>query len=307
MEKEIKVFISTTTFGQYDNAPLKTLAMKGLTAVTNPYARKMTGAECIEAFKDIAGLIAGTEPLTEDVLESAKSLKAISRCGTGLDNVDLDAAKRLGITVFNTPDAPTAAVAELTVGLMVSLLRKVGLMDGEMRRGLWQKKMGNLLGGKRVGIVGFGRIGRRVAELLLPFGCEVAYTDPLVDRGESFRRMSLEELLGWADIVSLHLSARTRIIGEAELRAMKKGAWLINLSRGAVVDEAALEGCLRDGRLSGAALDVFEKEPYQGGLSGLENVILTPHIGSYAMETRIAMEKQAVENLLRGLKEAGVI
>ncbi len=307
MENEIRVFISTTTFGQYDDAPLKTLATKGLTTVTNPYGRKMTEAECIEAFRDMEGLIAGTEPLTEDVLESAKSLKVISRCGTGLDNVDLDAAKRLGIMVFNTPDAPTAAVAELTVGLMINLLRKVALMDGAMRRGLWQKRMGNLLGGKRVGIVGFGRIGRRVAELILPFGCVVAYTDPLMDRAESFRRMSLEELLGWADIVTIHASIKDRLIGENELRAMKKGAWLINLSRGAVVDETALEGCLRDGHLSGAALDVFGKEPYEGGLSGLENVILTPHIGSYAVETRINMEKQAVENLLRGLKEAGII
>lgn len=309
-----KIVITTTSFGEYNKMPLILLKERGVEIKFNPYSRKLEKNEVVELCKNSIGIIAGTEALDADTLEYlAKSavlqpsLKVISRCGTGLDNIDLDAAKRLGIKVFNTPDAPTGAVAELTVGLILNLLRKVNQMDTGIRNGKWEKLMGNLLYGKMVGIVGFGRIGRKVTELLGSFGCEIRYYD-IRTEDEELRtewkglRTEFEELLKTCDILSLHVSSGKQIIGENEIRMMKKGAWLVNVSRGAVVNEEALYQALKANYLSGVALDVFEQEPYTGPLKELDNVILTPHIGSYAKESRVRMEIQAVENLLRGLR-----
>jgi D-3-phosphoglycerate dehydrogenase len=299
----MRVFISTSTFAEYDKLPLKLLNDAGIDVQVNPYRRKLTLDECLNLYEDIDGLIAGTEALTAEVLKSARNLKVISRCGVGMDNIDLELAKQRGIKVFNTPDSPTAAVAELTVGLMLALLRHVPHMDRDIRAGRWQKRMGNLLQGKRVGIIGFGRIGQKVAELVLGFGAQVVYCDPAVNRAD-YTRMSLDKLLSQADIVSLHLSGGVNdapLLGDRELRSMKQGSWLINCARGGVVDEEALSQVLQEGWLSGAAVDVFEQEPYTGPLAKLDNVILTPHIGSYAIESRVDMEVQAVKNLIKGL------
>ena len=237
----MKVLISTSTFSEYNKEPFEMLNKSGLSVVLNPFKRKLKESEIKDLIKDVDLLIAGTETLSRGVLESARILKVVSRCGGGLDNVDLNAAKELGIKVFNTPDAPVAAVAELTIGLIMNLLRKVSLMNTDMRNGKWEKLMGNLLHKKRVGIKGFGRIGKNVAVLLLPFGCEIAYADPFVEDGQlGLRRLCLEELLAWADIITLHVSTHETLIGEKEFRLMKKGAWLVNASRGGVVDETIL-------------------------------------------------------------------
>lgn len=209
----------TTTFGKYDERPLKLLEEYGLEVVLNPYGRTLKKDEVIEFCKGAIGVIAGTEILDIDTLECLtktysqtsvlrpQSLKVISRCGSGLANVDLDTAKRLGIKVFNTPDAPIVAVAELTVGLILNLLRKVCWMDRNLRNEQWEKMMGNLLNKKKVGIKGLGRIGKKVAELLRPFGCEIAYADPYVSDGLlGMKRLSFDDLLGWADIITLHAS-----------------------------------------------------------------------------------------------------
>jgi D-3-phosphoglycerate dehydrogenase len=297
-----KIAITTTTFGEYDKGPLNLLSRNGFQVIPNPYERKLKKDEVIKLCKDAVGIIAGTETLDADIMETLVNLKVVSRCGTGVDNVALVDADRIGIKVYNTPDAPTLAVAELTVGFMINLLRKVSQMENELKAGQWKKRMGNLLCKKRVGIKGFGRIGKKVAELLRPFGCEIAYADPFVKDGLlGLQLMSLRDMLCWADIVTIHVGVGDRLIGEKEFQCMKKGALLINTSRGGVVDESVLYEYLKNGNLSGAALDVFEEEPYFGALKKLDNVILTPHIGSYAMEARVEMEKQAVENLLKGL------
>ena len=231
-------------------------------------------------------------------------LKVISRCGAGLDNVDLEKAKELDIKVFSTPYGPTLAVAELTLGLMLDLLRKITTMDRELRTGVWKKQMGSLLTGKKVGILGCGRIGQKVAELLATLGVQIAYYDICSFEG-GILLMSKNELLSWADIITLHCSANEDgkpVIGESELNLMKDNSWLINASRGGLVDENALYSALNEGKLAGAALDVFDNEPYEGPLRSLDNVILTPHIGSYAKEGRIQMEKDAVQNLINGLQ-----
>jgi D-3-phosphoglycerate dehydrogenase len=269
----------------------------------------MTAQEVIELGADVVGMVAGTEKLDSETLKKMPNLNVISRCGAGVDNVDLAYAKDKGIRVCNTPDGPTRAVAELTIGLIINLLRHITRTNNEIVGGIWNKKMGNLLSGKKVGIVGFGRIGQNVASLLKSFGSQLAYYDVVQKESQTgVMFMSLDNLLAWSDIVSLHVSTSSSdkaMIGDNELKKMKKGSWLVNMSRGGVVDEDALYELLKKKHLCAAALDVFTNEPYNGKLCGLDNVILTAHIGSYAKEARIQMEITAVENLLKGLEESG--
>ncbi|MFA5088792.1 MAG: phosphoglycerate dehydrogenase [Candidatus Omnitrophota bacterium] len=298
-----KVTITTSSFGQQDDSPIKLLKQKGYEITLNPHGRKVEPRELIELARDSIGIIAGTESLTAELLQKLPSLKVISRCGAGMENIDIAAAQGLGIKIFNTPNEPTLAVAELTVGLMLNLLRNISQMDRELHAGQWQKRMGHVLSGKKVGIVGLGKIGKKVAELLQPFQCQIAYADPFVDEKEiRFPRLLLEDLLSWADMITLHVSANDLLIGKKEFDKIKAGAWLVNTSRGKVVDEKTLLENLRGGRLAGAAIDVFEEEPYRGLLQKMENVILTPHIGTYAQEVRVSMEIAAVNNLLNALK-----
>jgi D-3-phosphoglycerate dehydrogenase len=253
------------------------------------------------------GLIAGTEPLTKMVLDSNKKLKVISRLGVGMDNVDIEAAKARSIKVYNTPNGPTDAVAELTLGLLLNVLRQIGSMDRNIRRGVWKKQMGNLLLDKKVGIIGFGRIGRRLAQLLAPFNCKISFYDPYFSAGaqkDALQVKTLEELIKTSDIISLHLPYSKEnhyLLDRKRIEAMNTGAVLINASRGKLVDEKALLDGLTKGNIAGAGFDAFEDEPYKGPLCQLDNVVLTPHIGSYAKESRVQMETDAVNNLLKGL------
>ena len=302
-----KITITTTSFAKFDNQPLRLLKDSGFDVIMNPFGRTLSGDEIVGLVANSAGLIAGTETLDGSVLKKLTSLRVISRCGVGMDNLDLEAAEVLNIKVFNTPFAPTLAVAELTVGLILDLLRKTTLMDREMRAGIWKKRMGNLLCDKRVGIIGFGRIGQKTGELLRAFGCEIAYYDSVKIVGLkdlSIKRIELDELLRKSDIVTIHVSGKYEkpLLGVKELEMMKKGSWLVNAARGGVVDEKVLLSVLKEGRLAGAALDVFEKEPYNGPFKELDNVVLTPHIGSYAKEARVEMEMQAAKNLIEGLR-----
>lgn len=304
----MKIAITTTTFGKLDTSPLQLLKDSSLEVVLNSYGRRLNQKELIKLTRNTIGLIAGTETLDSNILNQLPKVKVISRCGAGMDCVDLESAKKLGIKVFNTPDGPTLAVAEFTIGLILSLLRRISLMDREIRDNLWKKRMGTLLSGKQVGIIGFGRIGRKVAELLKAMDTEIYYTDPAVKEKEAgeFMRVGLKDLLKNSDIISLHLSyskENFRLLGKKELSLMKQGSFLINCSRGRIVDEKALYSALKKGKLAGAAIDVFENEPYNGPLRELDNVILTPHIGSYAKEARVEMEMQAVRNLLEGLNK----
>lgn len=302
------ILITTSSFGKEDPAPLQILAEAGLTAVLNPFGRKLTEAEVIDLYKqhNPVGMIAGVEPLTRAVLAKGKGLKSISRCGIGMDSVDLAAARDLGITVTNTPDAPTIPVAELALGMILALLRQIHVSDASIRNGAWERPMGNLLHGKTVGIIGCGRIGSFLGRLLAPFECTLLGHDPFCSQSAVFQLVSLEELLTRSDIVSLHLpftDENRHFINAERLGQMKKGAFLINAARGGLVDEEALYLSLSSGNLGGAALDCFEEEPYAGKLKDLGNALLTGHIGSYAKEGRAIMEMQAAENLVRSLSK----
>ncbi|GIV34072.1 MAG: 2-hydroxyacid dehydrogenase [Chitinophagales bacterium] len=278
-------------------------SLKNEGLILNPYKRKLTERELITLVEQHQpeALIAGVEPITESVFECAKKLKIIARVGAGLDNVDLHAAQRWGIKVISTPDAVTAPVAELTVGLMLAALRGIALSDRKMRQGVWERPQGRLLQGKQVGIAGAGRIGSATARLCQGFGARIVFFDPFRSSEAYSFSPSLAELAASSDILSLHMpySADTHhIIDRHLLEVMKPEAILINASRGGLVDEDALVDALSTGRLAAAALDCFEQEPYNGKLLQLDNVILTAHIGSYAREARIKMEQEALHAVL---------
>ncbi|HKO56243.1 MAG TPA: D-glycerate dehydrogenase [Thermoanaerobaculia bacterium] len=243
-----------------------------------------------------------SDPLTRRVLEASPSLRMVANYAVGYNNVDVEAARELGIRVTNTPGVLTEATAELTMTLMLALLRRVVEGDAEVRatgRCVWEPLhlLGETAAGKRLGILGMGRIGAAVAERARAFGMTVTG----VRRGEP-----LDELLATSDVVSIHLplSAETRhLIDAAALAKMKPGAYLINTARGPIVDEAALCDALEGGRLRGAALDVYEREPeVDPRLLTMRNIVLAPHIGSATEETRSAMARIAATDVARFLR-----
>ena len=307
-----KLLITTSSFGAKDTAALAALRDAGYDAVLNPFARTLTEAEITALLAEHrpVGLIAGLEPLTAAVMQGAVAhLKVISRCGTGLDNVDLDAAKRLGIAVLNTPAAPAEAVAELSLGLILALIRNIAAHDQIVHAGAWKKRMGLLLSEITVGIVGLGRVGKRVAAMLRPLGSRVIATDVLPDHdwiaAHGVSLMTLPQVLAAADVVSLHLPYASgdlfRLMNAERIATMKPGSYLLNTSRGALIDEQAVADALKSGHLAGAAIDTFETEPYTGLLLQAPNLILSPHAGSYARATRNRMELEAAQNLIKGL------
>ena len=308
----MKVQITTSSFDLNNFADIELLASANIEIALNPMKSRLTESQVTELLTDdVVGMIAGLEPLNENVLRNAKTLKIIVRCGTGLDSVDLDVARELGIDVFNTPNAPARAVAELTIGHMLNALRHISATDQSLREGSWTPTMGSLLGTKKVGLIGFGRIGKMVSELLLAFGASVQAFDPMVStKSPEVAMCDLDALLLTSDIVSLHVpySASTHHLINAEsLSLMKPQSILVNISRGGLIDEDALFHSLTTNEIAGAALDCFEIEPYTGPLRTLPNVCSTSHMGSYARETRDQMEIEASTALVVGLKKHGFI
>lgn len=300
------VLIGPSSFAERDPAPRRRIEEAGFRVVDNPFKRRLTREEIVGLLSpDVIGLVAGLEPLDAEVLQHS-SLKVVSRVGSGMANVDLDAARELGIAVHSTPSGPTEAVAELTLAGLLAVARMVPDMDAELHAGRWSKRIGLQVGGKTVAIIGYGRIGRRVAELLRPFRVRTVVVDPFVapEEAPGCEVMSLDEALPIADIVSLHSSGEQLLIGEEQLARMKRGAILLNAARGGLLDEAAVVQALNDGRLYGLWMDTFEKEPYSGPLASCRNAVLTPHVGSYTEECRSQMETEAVENLLGALAGA---
>jgi len=305
----MKVLTSPSSFGQVGSEPFDILVSNGFEYINNPFGRKLTEDEVIELAGDCVGIVAGVEPLTARVMDALPNLKIISRVGIGMDSVDIDYAKQKGIVVLNTPDAPTRSVAELTLAMTLSLLRKIPQADAALKNKQWKKQTGNLLFEKTVGVIGLGRIGRLVAQFFRALGNPVIgfdlYADEAWCKQTGVEVHSFDEVLQKADIVTLHIPGnkdKTPVIGERELGLMKQGAFLINIARGEVMDENALYNALKAKKLTGAALDVYSQEPYSGPLCELDNIVLTPHIGSYAEEGKLQMEIEAVKNLINALK-----
>jgi glyoxylate reductase len=248
-------------------------------------------------------------PITDRVLAACPDLRVVGNCAVGFDNIDLDAARRHGVWVTNTPDVLTEATADLTLALILAVTRRVGEAERYLRGGRYDGwaldlLLGSGIQGRQLGVVGYGRIGRAVARRATAFGMSVASTDSaeLVDPDPPARCMALDELLATSHVVTVHtpLTERTRhLLDEDRLRLMRSGSFLINTARGPLVDEAALVRVLEDGHLGGAGLDVYEEEPaVHPGLLGRDDVVLLPHIGSATIETRAAMAELAAKNIL---------
>lgn len=297
-----KILITTSSFSQNLLDSLSDFEI-----VLNPYKRKLEENELLALLieHEPIAIIAGVEKYTKNILDEAREfLKIISRCGIGLDSIDLEAAKEYNIKILNTPDAPTMPVSELTLGLILDCLRGISNSNLKIKNGQFERPMGNLLYEKTVGIVGCGRIGSYLAKLLVPFQCEILGYDPYLENHPMIKLTTLENLLKNSDIVSLHIpysEENKYIISKNELEIMKSTSILINASRGGLICEDSLYDALKNGTIKACALDCFENEPYNGKLRELDNATLTGHIGSYAKEARLLQENQSVENLLKEL------
>ncbi len=258
-------------------------------------------------------IVRGRTKVTKEVLETAKNLKVVGRAGVGVDNIDLTAAKSMGIKVVNSPTATTNAVAEHSLALMLSLVRKIPQGDASMKSGKWEKKIlkGSELAGKTLGIIGMGRIGARVAQIAKVFEMEVLGYDPFLSAEtiqERFAKaVNLDELYAHSDIISLHMpfTPDTKNLLNAEsFSKMKKGTYIICAARGGIIDETALLENLESGKISGAALDVFSSEP--PGLTSLvahPNLVATPHLGAQTAEAQVRAAKDIAEEILNALEE----
>ena len=312
MKKKIKVFVSTFPFAKTDPKAAELIVDQGWQLEFNPYGRKITLEELKMLLKDVDALIAGTERLDKNALEFADNLKLISRVGIGLDGIDWKEIKKRKIEVAYTPDAPTLSVAELTIGFMLSLSRNIVQTSLNMRDKTWERCMGDQLSEKVIGIIGLGRIGKTVTKLLKPFNCKILVNDIKPNykfiKENNLTLCEKKKIYKTANFVTLHVPLTELtylLINEEILKTMKKDAFLINTSRGPVVDEKALYNALKNYQIKGAAIDVYSKEPYSGALTDLNNVILTCHMGSCTKEGRRLMEigaAQAVVDFFTGEK-----
>ena len=279
----------------------------------NETGRPLGVDELREALVDVDGVIAGTDRFDAGCIASAPRLRVIARYGVGTDNVDLAAAAERGIVVTNTPAANSDAVAELALGLILALARRIPEGDRLVRAGGWQALGGIQLAGRVVGILGLGQVGSRLARRLAALGCDVIAHDPQVSHDQAracgARLDSQGTVVGAADVLSLHLpgTLETRgLVDAAFLAAMKQGAFVVNTARGDLVVEEDLAAALDSGQLAGAALDSLREEPPPPGhpLVGRPDVILTPHIGAQTREAATAMGQMAMDDLLSVLRGA---
>jgi len=305
-----KVLITTVPFAKKNRLPLELLEAIGAEYLINPLNKKLTENELAEMVSDFDIIIAGTEPITDFVIKKAKKLKMISRVGIGLDGVDLLAAEKMGIKVSYTPDAPAPAVAEFTIGLLITLLRSAQLSNIQMHRGNWHRYFGKRIANTTIGVIGLGRIGSRVLNRLSVFGTPRLLVNDLSPNPDLDRKFKLEwvdkeTIYRESDVISLHvpLTRSTKnMITKKQLEMMKSDAIIINTSRGGVVNELDLYNVMKTGHLSGAAIDVFEQEPYDGPLIEIERCFLTAHMGSMSLDCRTRMETEATEEVVRFIK-----
>jgi len=304
-----RVLITTVPFAQNNRLPIDMLESANIDYVINPIGRKLKEDELADMVGDYDVLVAGTEPITEKVFARAKRLKLVSRVGIGLDSVDLLAAEKRGIHVSYTPDAPAPAVAELTIGLMFSLLRSIHLSNAQLHGGHWQRIFGRRIAEITVGIIGTGRIGGRVLRRISAFGSPRVLVNDINPNHKLVPELKLEwvgkdEIYRNADLISLHLpmTAQTKnMIRKEHLQQMKPDALIINTSRGGIINEQDLADVMSAGHLGGAAIDVFEHEPYTGPLAKIDRCLLTAHMGSMSVDCRTRMEIEATEEAVRFL------
>jgi D-3-phosphoglycerate dehydrogenase / 2-oxoglutarate reductase len=290
------------------------LEAEGLELVIADVCERLSEAELLTLVSTIDGTISGDDKFTEQVLRQAPRLKVISKWGTGIDSIDLQAAARLGIRVCNTPDAFTDCVADSTLGYILNFARRLYCMDQDIKNGKWIKPDAITLRECTLGVVGVGNIGKAVVRRAVAFGMKVVGHDPaavpqsFVDE-TGLQLIPLNMLLASSDFVTLHCDLNPtsyHLIGPSQLKSMRASAYLINTSRGPVVDEPALIDALGNGAIAGAALDVFENEPLPSDspLRKMNNVLLAPHNSNCGIAAKQRVHDSTIANLLRGLREA---
>ena len=298
------VYVALQQFCEADERPRQLLAEAGFELRFNTLGRRLRREEMATVLAGADAVLAGVEPYDAALLAALPRLRCISRCGAGIDSIDLEAAARRGVTVLTTPDEVAEPVAQLTVLMILALARNLPQHLHESRSGVWKKHTGFLLSEWTIGLVGFGRIGRAVERDLRTFSPRVIVADPRLVPSQvpdGVTLCSLDGLLSQADVVSLHAARASQdgpLIGRRELGLMRPGSRLVNTARGHLVDEAALLDVLQSGRLSAAALDVFEREPYQGPLAALPQVLCTPHVATLTRASRAAMEWHCAQNVI---------
>ncbi len=301
-----KILITPRSLTKEGHPALEQLKKAGHQIVTCTPGKMPDEAELLALLPGCVGYLAGVEKVSARVLEAAKGLKVISRNGAGIDNVDLEAARRLNIQVRPAPGANARGVAELTIALIFSLVRSIPWSDSQLKRKTWNRRQGVEVAGRTLGLVGCGNIGRLVVELATGLGLEAVafrrHPDPSFSPPH-FRWVALEELLAGSDIISLHCPAGPRpVIDREAIARMRRGVFLVNTARADVVEEQAVLEALGSGQIAGYATDVFPQEPPKDwALAGHERVIATPHIGGYTEESVSRATEEAVRNLLEVL------
>ena len=303
----MKILVTPTSFKPAKGMPaLELLRSFSENLVFNPGEKPLTEDELIPLLDGCEGFIAGLDFITRKVIENASSLKVISRYGSGIDRVDLEAAKEKNIVVCYTPSVNAEAVADLTFALLLSLARKVPMLDRKTREGEWVRSTGFELYGKTIGIIGLGAIGKSAAKRAAGFSMKILAYDPYINKeyaaANGITSVSFDDIIKEADFISLHLpltDETRKIIKAEEMKKMKKGAIIINSARGGLIDEDAAYELLKSGHLGGLGLDAFELEPPgPSPLFTLDNVVVTPHTGAHTAEAIAAMAKLSVTNLI---------
>lgn len=309
----MKILVTPTSF-KTDSPAMNKLRQFADEIVFNQKGKPLEAEELIPLLKDCDGYIAGLDYITAQVINSCDKLKVISRYGAGTDRVDIQAAKEKGIVVCNTPGANAQAVADLTMGLIISVARKIPMLDQKTKAGQWLRSIGVEIYGKTIGILGLGTVGKCVAKRAQGFSMKILAYDPYLDKeyavANEINETTLELLAEQSDVISLHLplSDDTRYIVDSQLmRTMKPGVILINTARGGLIDEAAAFAMLQSGHIGGLGLDAYEKEPPSDSpLFGLDNVVTTPHTASHTYEATVNMANMSVDNLICVLQEQKV-
>ncbi len=285
--------------------------LRGMAVEFNDTGRTLTETEMEARIGEVEGLLVGVDPVTRRVVQRAGKLRAVSKYGVGIDNIDVKALQQRHISLRTAPGTNSVSVAELTLGLLMTIGRHISFAAQSVKNGGWQRRQGVELTGKTIGLIGCGSIGREVACRARGLCMSVLICDPyLQDRDflvqHAIELVALDDLLSRSDFVSLHLplTEETRmIIGRGQLERMKPGAYLINTARGELIDEDALTWALRNGKLAGAACDVFTREPPGSHpLLALDNFVLTPHLGANTREAVLRMARVATENLINLLQ-----
>lgn len=297
----MRIVVGASSFNKENEAFAEIIKEKNIEIVENPYGRKMTEDEIIAHLQGADGLLAGLEPLNENVFKACPQLKAIARIGIGMDNVDKAAAEKYNIKVSNTPEGPTDAVAEMTLTVLLNIIHNVKSADTDVHNGIWKKRLGHSIKEMTVLVIGYGHIGRKVAELLKTLGANILIYDKY---NEAVSTCIFEEGIRQADVISLHASGKDEIITEKMYDDMKQGVIILNSARGGLLNEDGLYKALKSGQVSGFWGDALWNEPYDGIIKECENAILTPHMCTYTSMCRKSMEAQAFFNLMGDLENA---